>query len=206
MAIISTLLCMGSPSIGSIQIRPISDAIYIHIPSFNATNIAATIQRELSNFVPPPPATYMIDLRNNRGGYLHEAVKTCALFTHATDLLTITMANGDKQIITRPSQHAYVDTNQIIVLTNTTTASAAEACLSILHTAKKTITYGQSTYGKTTITTTTTPAPYQSFDPHSHLPTIPAILPENHLTNDQLRHILSETRQRFDPTNRNAIQ
>lgn len=67
----------------------------------------------------------IIDLRNNGGGIVDEALEIADYMTDKNATLLITKDKNDKEEIKKAKQSKYIDMN-IIILTNENTASASE--------------------------------------------------------------------------------
>ena len=79
-------------SFANISIRPISDSIAINVTKFSGTISEKTIQK--LNHKSASFNTIIIDLRDNHGGHLHDAVAFSALFVTKNQLLAaITVYN-----------------------------------------------------------------------------------------------------------------
>tara|TARA_Y100001958_G_C21049824_1_gene416445 strand:- start:200 stop:817 length:618 start_codon:yes stop_codon:yes gene_type:complete len=142
----------------TVSIRPISDSMAITIKEFTGSITEKTIKelREL----PETPHTVIIDLQDNNGGNLHDAVAFGALFVTQNTLIEFTQDNGEPLLITRPMNHPFLSTKALIILVNETTASAAEATATILKHHPNHLIIGKTTYGKTNISTKNTPTKY----------------------------------------------
>lgn len=142
----------------TVSIRPISDSIAITVTEFTGSITEKTI-KELHQ-LPKTPPTVIIDLQDNSGGNLHDAVAFGALFVTQNALIEFTQDNGAPLLITRPETHSFIPTKTIIILINETTASAAEATATILKHHPNHLIIGKATYGKTNISTKNTPTKY----------------------------------------------
>ena len=142
----------------TVSIRPISDSMAISVTEFTGSITEKTI-KELHQ-LPKIPSTVIIDLQDNNGGNLHDAVAFGALFVTQNTLIEFTQDNGAPLLITRPENHSFIPTTTIIMLINETTASAAEATATILKHHPNHLIIGKTTYGKTNISTKNTPTKY----------------------------------------------
>lgn len=89
----------------------------------------------------------IIDLRNNGGGIVDEALKIGELFSKKGDKLLIKKGNNDKEDITFAKQDVTVDI-PVVVLVNEYSASASEILAGILRDNASIKLIGKNTYGK----------------------------------------------------------
>jgi hypothetical protein len=132
-----------------LTITPISDHIAIKVTSFESPTIT---QDTLSQWA-YPTVNAIIDLRNNPGGNLHDAIAFAALFVTDHNLVPIQTSQNVRVMVTRPPNHPTLPVHRLIVLINKGTASAAEAAAHVLAKHPNSIRIGQTTHGKTTIST-----------------------------------------------------
>ena len=139
------VLAWGQP----LTITPISDHIAVKVTSFESPTIT---QATLSQWA-YPTANAIIDLRDNPGGNLHDALAFAALFVTDHNLVPIQTSQNAQVMVTRPPHHPTLPINRLIILINKGTASAAEAAAHVLAKHPNSIRIGQTTHGKTTIAT-----------------------------------------------------
>ena len=89
----------------------------------------------------------IIDLRNNGGGIVNEAVNIADLFTNKDETLLITVDKNGKEEITKAKQDKKYDV-KIAILTNENTASASEILAGALRDKLDAKIIGTKTYGK----------------------------------------------------------
>lgn len=89
----------------------------------------------------------VIDLRNNGGGIVDEAVNIADLFTNKNETLLITVDKNGNEEITKAKQEKKYDV-EIVVLTNENTASASEILAGALRDKVNAKIVGTKTYGK----------------------------------------------------------
>jgi len=89
----------------------------------------------------------IIDLRNNGGGIVDEAVNIADLFTNKDETLLITVDKNGKEEITKAKQNKIYDM-EIVILTNENTASASEILAGALRDKAEAKIVGTKTYGK----------------------------------------------------------
>ena len=168
--LIFLLYCI--PIIASVSVTPISDSISISVKNFNSGTITTETLKKLSKYHPEKAPNIIIDLRNNHGGTLHDAIGFGALFVTKNELIQLVKTDNTPLLITRPKNHPLVTANRLIILINEQTASAAEAAVHILSQHKNSIRIGTHTYGKTIINTEKTPSPYKEMSIKSIHPDI----------------------------------
>ena len=152
-------LIHGVTILAAVQTAPISDHISIRSAIFSPDNRRSLIT-QLSPFNHNP--AIIVDLRNNMGGGLYNALTFSALFVTKNELITI-RSNTDQTVITRPENHPYFKTKKLIILTNDQTASAAEAAAYALSNHPNAIIIGTNTMGKSEITSKTKSPKYTHF-------------------------------------------
>ncbi|PID70393.1 hypothetical protein CSB37_01740 [bacterium DOLZORAL124_38_8] len=94
---------------------------------------------------------FIIDLRNNSGGYLNSAARLSSAFAQKDELMFLTNYQNRNIRYRADEDGALSDYKDIIVLQNKVTASSAEIFASFLQQTKRAKIYGQSSRGKGTI-------------------------------------------------------
>lgn len=89
----------------------------------------------------------VIDLRNNGGGLVSEAIEIADYITEKGQTLLITVDKNNKEEITKAQQDPIIKM-QVVVLTNENTASASEILAGALKDCEKATIIGTKTYGK----------------------------------------------------------
>ena len=88
----------------------------------------------------------VIDLRNNPGGYLEQAVEIADLFVDKGDMIVYTMdKNGNRDEYIAKKKPCQM---QVVIIANGGTASASEILIGALHDNGKATLVGEKTYGK----------------------------------------------------------
>jgi C-terminal processing protease CtpA/Prc len=173
-------------------IRPISDAMVIHVPTFDAPIITKKTQKKITS----PQKKVIIDLRNNPGGNLHDAISFGALFVTKNQLISIQSRQNAPISVTRPDAHPIIIAEQLIILINHRTASAAEAAAHVLSHHQNSIRIGTTTYGKTAISTPKNNF-YKALLMEPVTPNITWEFTENDLETDWLKAISLAHEQQF---------
>lgn len=95
------------------------------------------------------PKGIVLDLRNNGGGILQEAVKIVNLFVDKDQLVVIQKGKNAEKTITYKTMAAPVSTSvPLVVLVNANSASASEIVAGSLQDLDRAIVIGQRSYGK----------------------------------------------------------
>jgi carboxyl-terminal processing protease len=128
---------------------PESHIAHIQIIQF-ASGVSNQLRYVLNQAKTKGATKIILDLRNNPGGYLQEAIDTTSLFVKNGNVLLEEDRNGKRKPI--PVNGNPVDTSsQIIVLMNRNSASAAEIVAGALKDDHRVILLGQKTYGTGTV-------------------------------------------------------
>jgi carboxyl-terminal processing protease len=135
-----------------IKINPVSYKIingigYIDISEFNGNtedNVAKALDYMDQNNI----KKLVIDLRDNPGGYLSEAVAVSNFFVPAGPVVTVAMNGGNNQ-----TYYSFLKNQKykIAVLINNGTASAAEILAGAIQDTKAGVLVGKNSYGKGTV-------------------------------------------------------
>ena len=146
--LISTAWALFGTPTQQFSITPISDHLAIKIQSFTPP----TITKKAIDNRPTNTPNVIIDLRDNPGGNLKDAIAFGALFVTKNQLIELNSTKNTRLMVTRPQNHPFIPTNKLIILINSNTASAAEAAAAILAHHPNSIHIGTPTHGKTAST------------------------------------------------------
>lgn len=121
---------------------------YIKLDKF-LENSGQEVKDALVNLNKENPKGIVLDLRNNGGGILQEAVKIVNLFVDK-DLLVVTQKgkNAEKTIAYKTMNVPISPTVPLVVLVNNSSASASEIVAGSLQDLDRAIVIGQRSYGK----------------------------------------------------------
>ena len=144
------LIILSLPLLATVSVRPVSDSLAISVTQFTPPNITKSTLEKIKKITTSTPNTIVIDLRNNRGGHIHDAIGFGALFVTKNELIQLTTKNNEPLQVTRPKNHPWIPTHRLIILINEHTASAAEAAAHILSHHPNSLTIGRKTHGKNT--------------------------------------------------------
>ncbi len=93
---------------------------------------------------------FILDLRNNAGGYLHAGVDTASLFLEKSIILQQQYKGKDVENLSSKSNGEFLDI-PLVVLVNNFSASAAEIIAGALQKQERAVLIGSNTYGKDSI-------------------------------------------------------
>ncbi|PLX93552.1 MAG: tail-specific protease [Desulfuromonas sp.] len=133
---------------------------YLKIPSFyrdfkngdkNARNVTTDTRNELEKLLKNNISGLIIDLRNNGGGSLSDAVDTSGLFIKKGPVVQVKDSTGEIQVLADKDPKIYYD-GPIVVLVNKFSASASEILAGALQDYHRALIVGSKhTHGKGTV-------------------------------------------------------
>lgn len=119
---------------------------YIEFNSFDE-GCSEEFKQKLEELKSKNVKSLIIDIRNNGGGLVDEALKIADYIVEKDATLLITTDKKGKEEITKATQEPIIDL-PIVLLTNKSSASASEILAGILKDNKKATIVGEKTYGK----------------------------------------------------------
>jgi carboxyl-terminal processing protease len=141
--------------INPVKARLEGDVIYVKISTFNEQTSANLVKRveELKKTLGRPPRGFIIDLRNNPGGLLDQAIAVSDAFLEkgAIVLTKGRVAEETQRANARPGDIA--DGKPIVVLINGGSASASEIVAGALQDHKRATVVGTRSFGKGSVQT-----------------------------------------------------
>lgn len=121
---------------------------YIVLSQFNAKASTET-KAALQELKSQGAKNIILDLRDNPGGLLHEAVNVCNLFVPQDEIIVTTRSKNEKYNNTYKTQKAPVDTEiPLVVLVNGKSASASEIVAGALQDLDRAVIVGSRSFGK----------------------------------------------------------
>lgn len=131
---------------------------YISLPSFyhdfkvrGARNSAHDVKIELEKLKAEKVAGIILDLRNNGGGALDDAVQTAGLFIKSGPVVQVKDSAGEEQVLQDPDS-GIIYSGPVVVLVNSFSASASEIVAAALQDYNRAVIVGSSsTFGKGTV-------------------------------------------------------
>ena len=149
--IVNITLPRGKITVPSVTLKWVKTIPVLGIHQFNH-DTAEDLKDKIENIVlPKNPRGVIIDLRNNPGGFLTEAVKVGEIFLKKDDVVFSTEYENRNQVYKAGKTGIKSDMTKIIILQNKGTASASEIIIKALKDYGRAITLGLPTHGKGTV-------------------------------------------------------
>lgn len=137
--------------IESVRWTTLGDVGYIKLSQFNE-NVSVQVERALKELTSKRVKGIILDLRNDPGGLLSEAVNVADLFLPEGKLVVYTRSrNGETQKYFARRKPAVPDELPLIVLINKGSASASEIVAGALQDYKRAIILGEKSFGKASV-------------------------------------------------------
>ncbi|SDC83519.1 carboxyl-terminal processing protease [Candidatus Frackibacter sp. WG12] len=124
---------------------------YIRVVQF-AKNVGKDVQKELKKFREKPVKAVILDLRNNPGGLLPEAIDVASNFIPNGPIVHIKQRNGKKETLLASTQIKPFD-YPLVVLVNKGSASASEIVSGAVQDTNSGVLIGTKTFGKGVVQT-----------------------------------------------------
>ena len=131
------------------QRLPGTKTAHVRIASFSK-GVGEDLQKALKSLQPEKPTGIILDLRNNPGGLLEEAVETASQFLGSGNVLQEKNARGEVTPV-RVRSGGLALVIPMVVLINGGTASAAEIVAGALQDARRATLVGEKTFGTGTV-------------------------------------------------------
>ncbi|TRX37517.1 S41 family peptidase [Flavobacterium restrictum] len=132
---------------------------YIRIPSFysnfegfNSLGCAEDVAREVIKLQKDNIKGLVIDLKDNGGGSMEEAIKLAGIFVHHGPISIVVDHKKQQQVLEDPFR-GFLYKGPIVILVNGNSASASEFFAGILQDYNRAMIVGSSTLGKATMQT-----------------------------------------------------
>jgi carboxyl-terminal processing protease len=137
--------------IESVRWTTLGDVGYIKLSQFNE-NVSVQVERALKELTSKRVKGIILDLRNDPGGLLSEAIKVADLFLPEGKLVVYTRSrNGETQKYFARRKPAVPDDIPVIVLINKGSASASEIVAGALQDYKRAVILGEKSFGKASV-------------------------------------------------------
>ena len=146
----SVTLQVCDVNVENVTVTTKDDVVYLKIHQFN-DETASVVSQKVKELEAGDVKAYVIDVRNNPGGYLTGALDCASLFLNSGTLVTIESVSGSAN---RTTEGQTISTKPVVVLTNNNTAAAAEVFASALHDNNRAVLVGQKTAGKGAVAAT----------------------------------------------------
>jgi carboxyl-terminal processing protease len=137
--------------IESVRWTTLGDVGYIKLSQFNE-NVSVQVEKALKELTSKRVKGIILDLRNDPGGLLSEAVNVADLFLPEGKLVVYTRGrNGETQKYFSRRKPVVPDDLPVIVLINKGSASASEIVAGALQDYKRAIILGEKSFGKASV-------------------------------------------------------
>ncbi|VAY87989.1 Carboxyl-terminal protease [hydrothermal vent metagenome] len=133
-------------SIKSVSAKTIDDILYLRIVSFD-NNVATRLKRFIKKYSKNTKGI-VIDLRNNPGGSLEQAIKTVDMFVDKGIIVSQKGRNKKENRDYKASKRTTLTNVPMVVLVNGGSASASEIVSGALQDHKRAVIIGKKTFGK----------------------------------------------------------
>jgi len=117
---------------------------YVKVKQFTQ-NAAALVQAEIDSLTAQGARAFVLDLRDNPGGYLGQAIGLASLFMPGGTVVEVRTKDGQSA---KPATGQPVSSNPLVVITNKNTAAAAEVVAAALKESQRAMVVGTNTMGK----------------------------------------------------------
>jgi len=120
---------------------------YVRLTSFGeqtATDLGAAVDKMKTQDL----KGLIIDLRNNGGGLLDQAIRVCEMFLPAGQLVVSIEGRGDQKTAFNSTRRDKLSGTPIVILVNGGSASASEIVSGCLQDCKRAVILGSQTFGK----------------------------------------------------------
>ncbi len=132
----------------SVKSKIIDNSVgYIRLTAFN-DNSSVQIRNKIKNFKKKKINKYILDLRNNPGGLLSQAVKISDFFLDNGEIVSTKSRKSSENRKYFAQKGDIIDGETLIVLINNGSASASEIVAGALKDHKRAIVIGENSYGK----------------------------------------------------------
>lgn len=123
---------------------------YIKVSQITA-NSTSLVQEALSDLQSDGARAFVLDLRNNPGGYLNQAVGLVSLFS---DMGAVVQVQTNSAVISKSTSSNVATSAPLVVLVNKNTSSAAEVVAMALQESDRATVVGETTMGKGSVQVT----------------------------------------------------
>jgi carboxyl-terminal processing protease len=123
-----------------------ANIVYIQISAISS-HVTADVEVALARY--PHSKGIILDLRDNPGGMIDEAVDLASIFLSEGSIVSYTRKGESDRLLS--STNSAPDTSPMVVLVNRSTASSAEVITGALQDRNRAVIIGERTYGKGTV-------------------------------------------------------
>lgn len=135
----------------SVRARMLDEGIgYLRISAFSAST-GAEMAQQVKDLASQQPRGFIVDLRNNPGGYLSASVEATAQFMDPGSVVLYQQDGDGSRKTYRTEGGAVANTLPVVVLVNKGSASASEIMAGALRDNRGALLIGEKTFGKGTV-------------------------------------------------------
>lgn len=146
----SVSLHVSDMDVENVSSEVVGDFGYINVHQFN-DETSDLFKKAIDEFEKQELKGYVIDIRNNPGGYMSGALSAASSFVASGTLVSIETSSGTTA---RTTEGQTITERPIVVLINSSTSAACEVFAAALHDNNRATLIGQRTAGKGTVATT----------------------------------------------------
>ena len=122
--------------------------VFLKVSSFEAQNVARDVEAALQKMDESKVKGLILDLRENRGGLVTEAVSLAGRFLRDGQVVVSHRGRAEKEQVFRAKANPLAQKYPIVVLVNGNSASASEIVSGALQDHDRAIIMGENTFGK----------------------------------------------------------
>jgi carboxyl-terminal processing protease len=122
--------------------------VYMKVTSFEAQNVSRDVEAALQSLGESKVNGLVLDLRENRGGLVTEAVSLAGRFLRQDQVVVSHRGRAEKEQVFRAKPNAIAQKYPIVVLVNGNSASASEIVSGALQDHDRALIMGATTFGK----------------------------------------------------------
>ncbi|MDR0942733.1 MAG: S41 family peptidase [Holosporales bacterium] len=136
----------------SVKLNFIDDIALIKITHFNEETLVG-VSQAIKALLKKKSTGVIIDLRNNPGGILEQAVNVCDLFLSDKKIVEFQSKHANENKTVQSDDNDLLNGLPMVVLVNSKTASGGELVAAALKDNKRAVVLGEKTYGKGSLQT-----------------------------------------------------
>jgi carboxyl-terminal processing protease len=122
--------------------------VYLKVTSFEAQNVAKDVEAALQRLDESKVKGMILDLRENRGGLVTEAVSLAGRFLRDGQVVVSHRGRAEKEQVFKAHGNPAAQKYPIVVLVNGNSASASEIVSGALQDHDRALIFGETTFGK----------------------------------------------------------
>lgn len=147
---VDVTMTRATVSVDAVTWRSEGDIAYVRVPGFNEKTGASFEKAvlELKTQIGPGLKGYVLDLRNNPGGLVDQAVRVCDDLLDSGEIVSIRGRNAENVQRYSAKQGDITEGKPVVVLINAGSASASEIVSGALQDNKRATIIGMTSFGK----------------------------------------------------------